>query len=121
MDKKTKTKFKKKLLAIREKLVDELGIIESSNFGKNTKEATGELSSYSLHMADSATDSMDREQAFRYHSREGKFLHHVVEALKRIDQGNYGNCLKCEKPIPLARLEIVPNARHCIKCKNSDE
>ncbi|HET7719268.1 MAG TPA: TraR/DksA C4-type zinc finger protein [Acidimicrobiales bacterium] len=45
---------------------------------------------------------------------------HVVEidaALARVDGGTYGLCEACGKPIPLARLEVLPEATLCVSCK----
>lgn len=44
----------------------------------------------------------------------------VVEidaALARVDGGTYGLCEACGKPIPLARLEVLPEATLCVSCK----
>jgi DnaK suppressor protein len=38
-------------------------------------------------------------------------------ALKKIEKGNYGVCEKCNSDIPIARLELVPEARFCIDCE----
>ncbi|MCX2971425.1 MULTISPECIES: TraR/DksA family transcriptional regulator [Streptomyces] len=41
----------------------------------------------------------------------------VEEALERMDQGRYGRCRLCTRPISLDRLEIVPQARYCTRCQ----
>ena len=41
----------------------------------------------------------------------------VSRALTKIDDGTYGRCERCERPIPYARLEVVPYARRCIACQ----
>jgi len=40
----------------------------------------------------------------------------VERALQKIEQGNYGVCERCTKPIAEARLEANPTARLCITC-----
>ncbi len=45
----------------------------------------------------------------------------INQALNMIDQGTYGICQDCNKPIPLARLEVAPFATLCIKCKTKRE
>lgn len=45
----------------------------------------------------------------------------VEDALARMDEGRYGVCEVCEKPIPLERLEIVPQARYCVRCQQARE
>jgi DnaK suppressor protein len=41
----------------------------------------------------------------------------VEEALKRMDDGSYGHCRLCRRPIDRERLMIVPQARHCAHCQ----
>jgi DnaK suppressor protein len=47
-----------------------------------------------------------------------KRLADIEFALKKIEKGTYGFCEKGNEKIPLARLELVPEARYCIECKN---
>jgi RNA polymerase-binding protein DksA len=53
--------------------------------------------------------------------REGRLIYHIDEALERIDKGIFGLCHECGKAISPERLEIVPHARLCIKCKSKEE
>jgi DnaK suppressor protein len=41
----------------------------------------------------------------------------IDQALKRLDDGEYGYCLSCGEEIPEKRLEIDPTATHCVACK----
>jgi len=43
-------------------------------------------------------------------------LLHVDDALTRLDEGTYGICTRCGKPIPDARLEVRPFAELCVPC-----
>lgn len=45
----------------------------------------------------------------------------AVEALERVREGNYGQCADCERPIPLARLQIKPEAIRCVACQSQYE
>ncbi|MFE7835880.1 TraR/DksA family transcriptional regulator [Streptomyces sp. NPDC057474] len=45
----------------------------------------------------------------------------VEAALERMDQGHYGNCHLCRKPIDRVRLMIVPQARYCARCQHLRE
>jgi DnaK suppressor protein len=40
----------------------------------------------------------------------------IVNALKRLDDDEYGTCVQCDEDISVKRLEIDPAATHCIKC-----
>ena len=113
-------KFRTLLLQKRETMTDEISGI-SSRFDETLKEKTGDLSSHSYHMADQGTDAMEREMAFARGSKSGRFVHHIDQALKRIEDGSYGKCFECGEDIPYPRLEVVPHARFCIACKEIDE
>ena len=40
----------------------------------------------------------------------------IENALKRLDDDEYGYCVQCDEDISVKRLEIDPAASHCIKC-----
>jgi len=113
-------KFRKLLLEKRKALFEDLSAM-NTKLGKTIKESTGDLSSYSYHMADQGTDAMEREMTFMLGSKSGRFLYHIDEALRRIDRGDYGKCVSCGKQIGLDRLKAVPHARLCIQCKSAEE
>ncbi len=116
--------FEQLLNEKKEKLLQELGSLESSTLGQNQLEQSGDLSGYAYHMADQAADAMDREHAFAMASRESRYLMYLNEALDRIQKGTFGLCKKCkETPHPknpdapwisVARLDAVPTATLCI-------
>jgi len=114
-------KYEKLLLAKRNQLIKEMGLLKKDTFNATLKENTGDLSSYSYHMADQGTDAMEREKAFMFASKSGRLLHHIDEALRRLRSGKFGKCVECGNPIDAARLEAVPHARMCIKCKEAEE
>lgn len=113
-------KYETLLIQKKKEMLEEMGIVGTPG-GNNPKEASGDLSSYSYHMADQGTDTMDREMAFALASKSGRLVYHIDEALRRIKEGTYGICEKCGKQISAARLEAVPHARLCINCKAAEE
>ncbi|MCD6161619.1 MAG: TraR/DksA C4-type zinc finger protein [candidate division Zixibacteria bacterium] len=121
MKKSEQKKYEKLLLAKRNQLIKEMGLLKKDTFNATLKENTGDLSSYSYHMADQGTDAMEREKAFMFASKSGRLLHHIDEALRRLRSGKFGKCVECGNPIDAARLEAVPHARMCIKCKEAEE
>lgn len=121
MNQKDRKMYEKILLDKREQLLKELGLIEESSFNTTTKDAAGDISAYSYHLADQATDFQEREKAFHFASREGRFLHHIEEALRRVKEKDYGICHECNGDIDHERLKAVPHARLCIKCKMKEE
>lgn len=119
---KTDLKRCEELLQIKRKeLEQEMKMLMEAQVSTTIKESTGDLSSYSYHMADQGTDAMEREKAFMFASKAGRFIYHIDEALQRIADGNYGKCANCGKQINLSRLKAVPHARMCIDCKSSEE
>jgi DnaK suppressor protein len=115
------TKFKKLLLDLRDHLIDGVNFLATDNLKRSQRDSSGELSGYSLHMADAGTDNFDREFALSLVSNEQEALYEIEEALKRLDQNTYGICGNCEKPILKARLEAVPFARLCVSCQSTIE
>ena len=113
--------FKNLLLEKRTELMKELEHFKDGEGSSTLKEASGENSAYSLHMADLGTDNMEREKAYYFATREGRLLYHLDQALDRIEDGSYGNCHTCGEGINRERLEAVPHARLCINCKMLEE
>lgn len=121
MRKRDLDRFEKILIARREELLRDMGQFKDMNLDQTTKEATGDHSSYSFHMADQGTDAMEREKAFLLASKTGRLVYHINEALRRIKDNSYGKCIGCGKQISTARLLAVPHARFCISCKEREE
>lgn len=121
MNNKDREYFEKRLLEQRTNILKQMGRFGES-YQKNLKESSGDLSSHSFHMADQGTDAETQERAYQQVSKEGRLLYHIDEALRKIYNGkNYGTCESCKKPIEKSRLELVPNARLCFKCKSREE
>jgi RNA polymerase-binding protein DksA len=113
--------FEKLLNEKKETMLQEQSYLEDNAMRLNSKDGAGDLSSHAYHLADHATETQDREQAFHLASREGKFLYYIEEALDRVRAGTFGICKKCGTLIPKARLEAVPTAKMCINCKSQQE
>lgn len=122
MNKKQLAHLEKRLLEERARVVKELGHYDEF-FNSTLQGADGDLSSYSFHMADQGTDAMEREKQFLFASQEGRYLWHVNEALRRLYQSpkTFGKCHDCGDPIDFDRLDALPHARLCIKCKAKEE
>ncbi len=54
-------------------------------------------------------------------NRERDTLHAVVEALAKLERGNYGLCEDCDTPIPAERLMALPWAPRCVPCMQEYE
>jgi DnaK suppressor protein len=112
--------FEERLLEERKKLSGQLGYLEKT-MAQTQRDAGGDLSAYSFHMADMGTDAMEREKAFLFASAEGRLLYNVDEALRRLYRGEYGNCQVCGKEIGKPRLDAIPHASLCVTCQEKQE
>jgi len=108
--------FDKIMLQKRTEVLRDLEIMRSSfNDESNNEEAN---SSYSTHMADHGTETMDKEQHFMFIQRDEKYLSYIDKALERIKKNTYGICVVSGLPIPKERLEAVPHTAVRIEYKN---
>jgi DnaK suppressor protein len=102
-------KYYKNLLDLRERLLHQMSGL--------AKESAEEMSSYSLHMADSGTDNFDRDFALSLLSSDQDAIYEIEEALKRIEKGTYGVCELTGKSIPKARLDAIPWTRFTVEAQ----
>ncbi len=112
--------FRELLIEERAKVADEIKSI-ARDASKNPREASGDLSAYTVHMADMSSDTYERELAMNIASSEQQVLYQIDEALKRVDEGTYGTCQQCDRPIALSRLKAVPYTSLCINCQRDKE
>jgi DnaK suppressor protein len=107
--------FKQLLLEKRREILKNVSEIEDEALKKSRLDATGDLSSMPIHMADLGTDNYEQEFALGLMDSERKLLREIDDALERIEQGTYGICEGTGKQIPKARLEAQPWARYCVE------
>jgi DnaK suppressor protein len=72
-------------------------------------------------VVDFASDSAFGELSSQLAEVENRELLNVEAALKKMKDGTYGKCDACNSNIPLARLQALPYATYCIKCKRAAE
>jgi len=113
--------FKKLVLKKKEEILDEIKHISEDTLKKSQKEASGDISGYTYHMADVATDTYDREFSLGLASNERKLIYEFDDTLKRIEEGTFGVCEECKSLIAKNRLKAVPYARLCVKCQQKKE
>lgn len=71
--------------------------------------------------ADLSLMDVNKELALRLGDRESKMVADIDQALLRIEEGSYGICAHCGKPIDEVRLEAVPTARYDAACQAAIE
>jgi DnaK suppressor protein len=121
LNKKEMTDVKKLILKKKDQILEDIKHISDDTLKKSQKEASGDISGYSYHMADVATDTYDREFSLGLASNERKLLYELDDALKKIEEGVFGICEDCEILISKTRLKAVPYARLCVKCQEKKE
>jgi len=107
--------FKQLLLEKRKEILRNVNEFEDEALKKSRLDATGDLSSMPIHMADLGTDNYEQEFALGLMDSERKLLREIDNSLVRIEEGTYGICEGTGKPIPKARLEAQPWARYCVE------
>ncbi len=107
------TQFRKALLDKRRQLEDEVG--RSALYGK------GQEDDSIKDLGDQATTAYTREFLFELGNGDRRLLKEVVTALRKLDEGGFGECERCAEPIAEKRLEALPFARYCIDCQRAIE
>lgn len=121
MNKLQKLKIKKILLNKREELTRKIENIRKETLGKSQREASGDLSGYTFHMADVASDNFEREMSLGLAANEQELIYQIDDALTRLKARDFGSCQRCGKDIGMKRLAAVPYAQLCINCKEQEE
>jgi YteA family regulatory protein len=83
----------------------------SISFAQNT----GELSMYDNHPGDIATEIYERAKDIALNEHDEFQLLQVNEALKLMEQGEYGICIFCKEPISFERLQAIPTTLYCFE------
>ncbi len=91
---------------------------------KDAESGVGDLVSEKENLPDSidlATHESNRDFTLRMRDRERKLIYKIREAIHRIDEGEYGECVVCGEDISEGRLLARPVTTHCIDCKTEAE
>jgi len=107
--------FRQLLVQRRNEILQNVVEIEDETLKKSRLDASGDLSSMPIHMADLGTDNYQQEFSLGLMDSERKLLIEIDDALQRIDDGTYGICEGTGLPISKARLEAQPWARYSVE------
>jgi DnaK suppressor protein len=113
-------RFRETLLEERRRVEAALQNLHDENSGTLSEDA-GEETAYDNHLADTATETYDRELDYTLEENSEHVLAEIDAALERIENGTYGTCTNCGEQIPQERLEALPWATLCIECQRDRE
>ena len=106
--------LKGRLDAERAELSEQLTTIEEEAFAASQSELSGDVG-LDDESADAGTATFEREKDLSIENNVRDLLGKIDRALKRIDDGSYGTCERCGKPIEKARIKALPYVDLCIK------
>jgi len=108
MDVKVAETFRVRLTAERARLAEEIGgaieVPDQMTYGSQ---------------AAAASQVFDQQRDLALRDRAIQHLAQVDGALARLDEGTFGQCIRCGREIAPARLEALPWAAHCIDCQTA--
>ena len=113
--------YKEQLLALRARLRGDVNAMADAALHKTRLEASGDLSSMPIHMADIGSDNFEQEFTLSLMENEEETLEMIEAALERIEDGVYGACVECGGKIPKTRLNAIPHTPYCVKCASKLE
>ncbi|MGH9686091.1 MAG: TraR/DksA family transcriptional regulator [Candidatus Acidiferrales bacterium] len=113
MDKKRLDYYKKKLQIRRDELLRAIARTEQE--GREADEDP------TVDLADKAANSYTKEFLFGQTHNDRALLQLVDDALRRIKEESFGQCISCEQELQQKRLEAVPWTRYCIACQEKQE
>jgi DnaK suppressor protein len=111
--------LRESLLKEQQELRSQLTELETSTFSDSQSDLTGETA-FDEEYADSGTATFERERDLSLENNVRDLLEKIEKALSRMDEGTFGVCERCGKPIEKARIKALPYASLCIKDKQAE-
>src|SRR4030095_11524906 len=112
MDKQKLEYFRNLLLEERRQATEDLRANKSTDLeGDDGVEDSGEMSQLDL----------NRSTALDLATRQTQLIEDIDEALQRIEDGTYGQCVRCGKPLDEERLKAMPTAKYDAECQAAIE
>lgn len=115
LPKKKVNELRKQLEAERASLTEQAERLEADFLDESWKETRSEDDAFA------GTATHERERTISLARSARAVLDQIDAALRRIDDGSYGRCVRCGEPIPVARLEAIPQATYCMDCQRAEE
>ena len=105
----------KEKVDIKARVIEEIQRTNNSitDYQEMTKPIPPENAIGRITRMDAINNKSVAEAALRQAEGKLKNLHYVLES---IEDKNFGICLKCQKPIPVGRILLMPQSRYCVNC-----
>lgn len=105
-------KIKNILIQKKNEIIEEIKM-QSQYENLNEKDVGDEI--------DDVVQTVEKELKFDISATEKNILNEIEVALKKIENGKYGICELCKKPIEPKRLKAIPYSRYCIDCQKKHQ
>jgi DnaK suppressor protein len=112
-------RLREELLEERRRVVGAISYLHAENPGSMRDES--QEPGMDNHLGDSASVTLDREIDYTLEENAEHVLAEIDAALARMEDGTYGTCRTCGRPISDERLAAMPYASQCIDCKRREE
>jgi DnaK suppressor protein len=119
-DQKELSEIRGRLIEERDDLDRQVTDLDEESFQATQSDMTGEVG-LDDDFADAGSATFDRENALSIRNNIKDLIGQIENAIRRIDEGTYGTCERCGKPIDAARLKALPHASLCMDCKRREE
>lgn len=116
MEKREIERYRRKLQALTVRMRRDATAVTDQIREGSGGQAGGALSNAPMHLGDTGTDEYLQDLNATLLEHEQFLSDEVREAFDRIDNGTFGRCESCGKPIPKERLDALPYARRCAPC-----
>ncbi len=116
--KSTLRRFEGRLNEERDRLREVIREIEEEREEVRLSETSSERSP-DPNTAEGGSLAFELEKELSVAKNAEDLLAKVDEAIGRIEEGSYGNCVDCGKAIPVARLDALPYATLCVECAST--
>jgi len=114
-------RYRTRLRSLVDRLQIDVEAITESARRPSGGQSGGSLTNAPMHIGDMGTDEYLQDLDATLMSNEEHLTEEVRAAMRRIDDGTFGQCEDCRMPIPIERLDAIPYARCCVDCAKSEE
>ena len=112
--------LRQRLVEERRDLQAQYEELEEASFSANQSDLTGEMG-FDEEYADAGSATFEREKDLSLVNNLRDLMERIDKALAKMDEGAYGLCDRCGKPIEKARIKALPYANLCLKDKQAEE